>query len=43
MLRTDPAYKDYELVWALNKPNIYVQPELGRKISSNSPTFFTIY
>lgn len=40
MLRTDPAFKDYELVWALNKPNIYVQPELGRKISSNSPTFF---
>lgn len=40
MLRNDPAFKDYELVWAMNKPKIYVQPELGRKVSSNSPTFF---
>lgn len=24
----------------MNKPKIYVQPELGRKVSSNSPTFF---
>ncbi len=40
MLRTDPDFADYELVWALNKPKLYKQPELGRKISSNSPTFF---
>lgn len=40
MLRTDPDFADYELVWAFNKPKLYKQPELGRKISSNSPTFF---
>lgn len=40
MLREDPSFKDYDLVWAFNKPELFVQPELGRKVSANSLVFF---
>lgn len=40
ILREDPNFKDYEFVWAFNKPKLFVQPELGRKVSANSLVFF---
>ncbi|MCT8400614.1 CDP-glycerol glycerophosphotransferase family protein [Weissella cibaria] len=40
LIREDPAYADYKLVWAFNRPADFKQAEITNKISSNSPLFF---
>lgn len=40
ILKEDPLFEDFDLVWAFNNPKKFNQKELGRKISANSPTFF---
>ena len=40
LLRLDPAYEDYKLIWAFNKPKDFKDSTIKYKISANSPLFF---
>lgn len=40
LLREDPAFKDYKLVWAFNNVNEFNDETIEHKISANSPLFF---
>lgn len=40
LIREDPMFKDYELVWAFNRPQDFNQSGIRRKISSNRLSYF---
>lgn len=40
LLKDDEAFKDFNLVWAFNRPKDFKKPELGKVVSSNSLLFF---
>ncbi|WP_057753814.1 CDP-glycerol glycerophosphotransferase family protein [Weissella kandleri] len=40
LLREDPDFADYELVWAFNRPQDFQQSAIRRKVSSNNISYF---